>query len=246
MSISHTARNRMHARHHLDAEMESARPTDDRSLVNDDTTSTCTTAENMQSDLYMAAKRGNTDFIKKKMEDMERSLAIQRSPKLNTILHIAASSGHDQLVEAILESHTNLQQCQNLAGDLPLHVAVRVGHLPMVKKLAISSEEFISSTDLLMEQNDERNTPLHLALIKKYKEVDRRNLVLKSRYREIANFLVETEPEEEESPLYMAAEAGDAELVKLMIEKGVGSPGFPVPAGKSIVHAAITGKNIGN
>ncbi|GMY16366.1 protein ACCELERATED CELL DEATH 6-like [Fagus crenata] len=201
------------------------------------------TAPKMHPEWYMAAKRGDTDFIKKKAEeDMERpSLAFQESPKSNTILHIAASSGHDQLVEAILESHYEFALRKNYAGDLALHVATSAGHLPIVKKLA--------SAELLQVKNNEGNTPLHLALINKYKEVVDRNLVLKNKYRETADFLVETEPEvsyylnaEHKSPLYMAAEAGDAVLVQLMIEKA--SRSEPIEESKSIVHAAITGKNM--
>uniref|UniRef100_A0A2N9HTH0 PGG domain-containing protein n=1 Tax=Fagus sylvatica TaxID=28930 RepID=A0A2N9HTH0_FAGSY len=179
----------------------------------------------MHLELYMAAKRGDTDFIKKKAEeDMERpSLAFQESPKSNTILHIAASSGHDQLVEAILEIQYELAQRINYAGDLALHVATSAGHLSIVKKLA--------SAELLQVKNNEGNTPLQ------------------NKYREIADFLVETEPEvsyylnaEHKSPLYMAAEAGDAVLVQLMIEKA--SRSEPFEESKSIVHAAITGKNM--
>ncbi|GMY16365.1 protein ACCELERATED CELL DEATH 6-like [Fagus crenata] len=208
------------------------------------------TAPNMHPELYMAAKRGNTAFIKKKAEeDIERySLCIQESPKSNTILHIAASSGHDQLVEVILESHYDLAIRYNYAGDLALHVATSAGHLPIVKKLAIVKKW--ESTKFPQEKNNEGNTPLHLALINKYKKVVDRNLVLKNKYREIANFLVETEPEvsyylnaEHKSPLYMAAEAGDVVLVQLMIEKA--SRSEPFEESKSIVHAAITGKNMG-
>ncbi|KAK7830122.1 hypothetical protein CFP56_028557 [Quercus suber] len=107
-------------------------------------------------------------------------------------------------------------------------------------------------------QNNEGNTALHLALINKYREVD---LVLKTKYSEIASFLVETNPkvsycpnEEHKSPLYMAAEAGDAEMVKFMIEKADGINMAMVDGGgrvledfdevKLIAHAAITGRNI--
>ncbi|KAK9999902.1 hypothetical protein SO802_019505 [Lithocarpus litseifolius] len=85
------------------------------------------------------------------------------------------------------------------------------------------------------------------------------DLVLKTKYSEIADFLVETNPEashclnqEHKSPLYMAAEAGDAEMVKLMIEKTDGIIMAMVDAGdrillpsvKLIAHSAITVKNI--
>ncbi|KAF3954124.1 hypothetical protein CMV_020493 [Castanea mollissima] len=179
-------------------------------------------AANMQPDLYTAAKRGDTDFIKiLKAGDLEGPVLSQKTPQLNSVLHIAAS------------------------------LAASCGHLSTLKKLAPVFSGFLTI------QNNEGNTPLHLALIKKYRVVD---LVLKTKYSEIADFLVETNPEasycpneEHKSPLYMAAEAGDAEMVKLMIEKADGINMAMVEGGgrvleqfeevKLIAHAAITGKN---
>ena len=218
------------------------RTADKSSKISTESTGVSRTAQNMNPDLYMAAKRGDIDFIKQlKAEDMERPITFQETPKSNTILHIAASSGHYQLVEAICQSHYELELRINSAGDLPLHVATSGGHLDLVKKMA--------GTELPKVKNNEGNTPLHLALINKYK-VDF-NLVLKSRYSEMADFLVEQEPEvsyylnkEHKSPLYMAAEAGDVKLVKLMIEKANISQ-MPIEEVQLIVHAAITGKNTG-
>ncbi|XP_030949477.1 protein ACCELERATED CELL DEATH 6-like [Quercus lobata] len=210
-------------------------------------------AANMHPDLYMAAKRGDTDFIKNlKAEDLERPV-FQKTPQLNTVLHIAASLGHSQLVEAMLENSSGFWMDTNSAGELAVHVAASCGHLSTLKKLAC-----VSGSVFLELQNNEGNTPLHLALMNKYSEVD---LVLKTKYSEIAGFLVETNPEvsycpnnEHKSPLYMAAEAGDAEMVKLMIEKadginmamveGGGRILLPFDEVKLIAHAAITGKNI--
>ncbi|KAL4612122.1 hypothetical protein ACB092_08G176000 [Castanea dentata] len=211
-------------------------------------------AANMQPDLYMAAKRGDTDFIKNlKAGDLEGPVLSQKTPQLNTVLHIAASLGHSQLVEAMLENDHGQWMESNSADELAVHVAASCGHLSTLKKLAPVSSGFLTI------QNNEGNTPLHLALIKKYRAVD---LVLKTKYSEIADFLVETNPEasycpneEHKSPLYMAAEAGDAEMVKLMIEKADGINMAMVEGGgrvleqchyeevKLIAHAAITGKN---
>ncbi|KAM3741079.1 hypothetical protein ACB098_08G148800 [Castanea mollissima] len=211
-------------------------------------------AASMQPDLYMAAKRGDTDFIKNlKAEDLEGPVLSQKTPQLNTVLHIAASLGHSQLVEAMLENDHGQWMESNSADELAVHVAASCGHLSTLKKLAPVSSGFLTI------QNNEGNTPLHLALIKKYRVVD---LVLKTKYSEIADFLVETEPEasycpneEHKSPLYMAAEAGDAEMVKLMIEKADGINMAMVEGGgrvllgfeevKLIAHAAITGRNRG-
>ena len=190
---------------------------------------------------------GTLDFIKNlKAADLERPVAYQKTPQLNTVLHIAASLGHSQLVEAMLENDCDFWEDQNSAGDLAFHVAASCGHLSTLKKLPC-----VSDSEYLDIRNNEGNTPLHLALINKYREVD---LVLKTKYSEIADFLVETNPivsycpnEEHKSPLYMAAEAGDAEMVKLMIEKvnGINLGRDRFPEVKSIAHAAITAKNIG-
>ncbi|KAM4084672.1 hypothetical protein ACB094_08G150500 [Castanea mollissima] len=211
-------------------------------------------AANMQPDLYTAAKRGDTDFIKiLKAGDLEGPVLSQKTPQLNSILHIAASLGHSQLVEEMLNNHDIYEHRLegNSAGEFAVHVAARCGHLSTLKKLAPAYSGYLTI------KNNEGNTPLHLALIKKYREVD---LVLKTKYSEIADFLVETNPEasycpneEHKSPLYMAAEAGDAEMVKLMIEKADGINMAMVQGGgrvpeqfeevKLIAHAAITGKN---
>lgn len=213
------------------------------------------TARNMNPELLKAVKGGNIAFIKDKARDLECSSLLETSPKLNTILHVATSSGHEELVKVILETKwcEELVTRMNSTDNLALHVAASVGHLPIVKLLLSSykqPEESRNSFGQLRMQNKEGNTPLHMALIKKYEEV-----ALKSKYSEVASFLVEKDPEgsifpinnEGKSPVYLVAEAGDAELLKFIMDK------FTCPAyinGKSIVLAAIYGactcKNIGN
>ena len=86
---------------------------------------------------YKAVKDWGIDFILEKLRHTECSLLLERTFDSNILLHVAASLGHDQIVEAIL----SIQQCQELltaknsSGDLPLHVAANAGHLPIVVKL---------------------------------------------------------------------------------------------------------------
>lgn len=224
-------------------------------LQNNSPDSHLMTARNMNPELLKAVKGGDIAFIKDKARDLECSSLLETSPKLNTILHVATSSGHEELVKVILETKRceELVTRMNSTDNLALHVAASVGHLPLVKLLLSSykqPEESRDSFGQLRTKNKEGNTPLHMALIKKYEEV-----ALKSKYSEVASFLVEKDPEgsiflinkEDKSPLYLVAEAGDAELLKLIMDK------FTCPAdmdGKSIVLAAINGactcKNIGN
>ncbi|XP_075665020.1 protein ACCELERATED CELL DEATH 6-like [Castanea sativa] len=189
----------------------------------------------MDGELYKAVRRRDIDFILKKAQDPEHSALSDKTPELNTILHLAAaSSGDHQFVESILE----IQPCQkfvtekNSNGDLPLHVAASAGNVQIVEHLVKWSDKHLKdhcNCVPLVEKNMEENTPLHLALIKKV-----------AKYNKVAKFLVEKCPEvsfypnkERKSPLYLAAEGGDEELVKLMITTNC------LPHGKSIVHAAL-------
>ncbi|KAK4592416.1 hypothetical protein RGQ29_016812 [Quercus rubra] len=187
---------------------------------------------------YKADKDWDFAFILEKLrdtesQDTEHPALSEKTPELNTILHLAAASSDDyQFVQEILK----IQLCQNFVteknsnGDLPLHVTASAGNMQILELLAASVP--------LTEKNMEGNTPLHLALIKKFQVGP--NLVLKAKYNKVAKFLVEKCPElsfypnrERKSPLYLAAEGGDEELMRHMITTN------SLPYGKSFVHATI-------
>ncbi|XP_050282758.1 protein ACCELERATED CELL DEATH 6-like isoform X2 [Quercus robur] len=184
--------------------------------------------------LYKAVMSKDIDFIKKSALDTEHPTLSYKTTELNTILHLAAaSSDNNQFVQEIL----GIQPCQefvtekNSNGDLPLHVAASAGNKQIVELLA-------ANVPLIMEKNMEGNTPLHLALIKKFQVGP--NLALKAEYNKVARFLVDKCPDvsfypnrERKSPLYLAAEGGDEELMRHMITTN------RLPDCKSFVHAAI-------
>ncbi|KAL4625445.1 hypothetical protein ACB092_05G026700 [Castanea dentata] len=187
--------------------------------------------ESMDPDLYKAVKRKDLDFIK--AQDPEHSVLSDKTPELNTILHLAAASSDDdhQFVQAILKIQL-LQKFvteKNSNGDLPLHVAASAGNMKIVELLVKWSNGQLqdhSTCGTQWEKNKEGNTPFHLALIKKIS-----GSFLVKNGREVFSYYPN---EEGESPLYLAADAGDEELVKLMI-----STVHQLPYCKSIVHAAI-------
>ncbi|XP_050274615.1 uncharacterized protein LOC126717208 [Quercus robur] len=151
-------------------------------------------ATSMDPDLYKAITDRDIDLIQKRRHDMELSPLYDKTPELNTILHLAAASSDDEeFVQAILR----IQLCQkfvtekNSSGNLPLHEVVNAGHLHIVKLLVIWTYQQLQdpSTGPLREKNKEDNTPLYLPLINKYQAVGC-NLALESKYNEMAKFFV--------------------------------------------------------
>ena len=190
--------------------------------------------------LYKAVKSNDIDFIQRNAQDTEHLALSDKTPELNTILHLAAaSSDNNQFVQEILK----IQQCQkfvtekNSNGDLPLHIAASAGNMQIVELLVERSDDHLQDHCNCVP-NMEENTPLHLALIKKFQVGP--NLILKAEYNKVAKFLVGKCPEvslypnrERKSPLYLAAEGGDEELMRHMITTN------HLPYGKSVVHAAM-------
>ncbi|KAA8524410.1 hypothetical protein F0562_010866 [Nyssa sinensis] len=187
----------------------------------------------MNPAIYKAAITGDVNAL----DDLEASILDQISPQKNTILHIAASRGHDHLVEPILRRRQRLFKLKNSAGDLPIHLAASSGHQSTVQSL-ISNAIEKDVKDGLMAANKEGNTPLHLAL--------------KNRHKEVAKLLFDKNKEascclnkEDKSPLYMAVEAGYLHLVTVMITYCYSTKMNydKMRQGKSIVHAAIETRN---
>ena len=112
---------------------------------------------------YKAVKDWDIDFILQKLRETNCSQLLEKFFDSNTLLHVAARLGNDQIVEAIL----SIQQCQELlmaknsSGSLPLHVAANAGHLSIVQHLVNPSRPY--SQELLMAQNSNGDLPLHVA-----------------------------------------------------------------------------------
>ncbi|KAI8004402.1 Protein ACCELERATED CELL DEATH 6 [Camellia lanceoleosa] len=200
-------------------------------------------AKYMDPKIYKAAKAGDISGFERAIEDREASPFNQVSPQEDTVLHIAAYSGHVVLVELILTHRIDLFFKKNSNGNLPIHAAAISGHLSIVKSLLgfpqRDSEEWRVS--VLREVNKNEETALHVAL--------------KNRHKEVAAFLFNLCPrvssypnKERKSPLYMAAKAGYLDLVKLMtaetVQVVVMDNSMLSSETRSVVHAALRGRNI--
>ncbi|KAF7141758.1 hypothetical protein RHSIM_Rhsim06G0145100 [Rhododendron simsii] len=198
-------------------------------------------AESMDPELYRATTKGDILEFKKVREHgtldrQYRSSAggVQLDPQKNTVLHIATSCGHYEIVKLLCKDLPFYVAEKNTKGDTPLHIAARAGDSLLVT-LLINCDWRESALEL---ENEEGNTALHEAL--------------GHRHQKVAWILINKTPsawysvnKEGKSVLYLAAEAGFVDLVKLLMENPVGNCFVKGRIrNKSPVHAAIIGKNI--
>ncbi|KAG2267425.1 hypothetical protein Bca52824_061980 [Brassica carinata] len=201
----------------------------------------------MAQGIYMVATQGNINAFNALILAQGRAVSVltEITPQGNTILHLAAVYGHSQLLDRIINHEERTFVKTKLQRTLPLHVAAPGGHAPAVvvlinhiNQLPLGMQIFLREGrqvdvgDVWVVQNNEGNTALHLALKANHQQVALLLVGLDQRVSFVPN-------EERASPLYMAAEAGDALLVGQMLNQ---------PAtrfeGKSVVHAAIKSRNI--
>ena len=196
----------------------------------------------MDPEIYVAAAEGDTDILERRPS---ADLQFQLTPNHNTVLHIAAQFGQLNCVEWIIQrdsADSSLLQCPNLKGDSPLHLAAREGHVEVVEAL-ISAAKTVSERDIesgigadkamLRMTNNENDTALHEAV--------------RYHHPEVVKLLIEKDPEftygvnfSGGTPLYMAAERGFRDLVKIII----GNPNrdrlaHTGPMGRTALHAAV-------
>ncbi|CAB4273584.1 unnamed protein product [Prunus armeniaca] len=176
--------------------------------------------------LYSYATEGKkgifNDTIAKKPHDPNASIQLlsRRSPENNTFVHIAVTFGHPKLAAEILQLHKPLLLEKNFEGDTALHIAAKTGDVDTTNTLlreARGTTDVETNDDvltLLRMKNNEENTALHEALIGGHQSAAKR--------------LIEADPavslytnKEQKSALYLAAEQGFVEILKIMNERAV-------------------------
>ena len=199
------------------------------------------TASSMDPDLYRATIQGDIlEFIKAVEQGPDNRHAgvpaascIQVTPQKNTVLHLATIFGHDEIVKLICKDLPFLVMERNCRGDTALHIAARAGNSLLVNLLINSTE------GVLGVKNETGNTALHEALQHRHEEVAW-NIINKDR-----NMYCSVN-KEGKSLLYLAAEAGYANLVRFIMENPAGNYSIEGELeNKPSVKAAILGKNTG-
>lgn len=132
----------------------------------------------------------------------------------NSLLHVAASHGSEGVTQLLCHHFPLLITRKNFLGDNALHLAARAGRFNTIQNLVKHVKihhRTLELASLLRMKNNKGNTPLHDAVIKGC--------------REVACFLVYEDLEvsyhknkEDKSPLYLAVESCDEEMIASFIE----------------------------
>ncbi|KAK4845229.1 hypothetical protein QYF36_002577 [Acer negundo] len=201
---------------------------------------------------FEAALNGDVNkfpFCDIEREDLSK-IFNKVSPSGNSLLHVASSSGQEEMTQLIARNFPFLITKQNYEGNTALHLAVRAHKLNTVRKLVILSKQNPNtSTDtLLTMKNDDGNTALHEALFAIHASKKNVNILV-----DVACYLVLNDPNVSchqnkagKSPLCMAVESGNKEILEYILNAlPRGDALLQRLQGKSPVHVAIEHRKLG-
>nr|TKS09024.1 hypothetical protein D5086_0000098020 [Populus alba] len=211
----------------------------------------------LQKEVYTYAKEDNFNALFGLLSDKLEHVSSEEVLNIifkhvaasgNSLLHVAASHGSEDVIQLLCHHFPLLISRVNFQGDNALHLAARAGRFDTIQNLVKhvkNHHRTLELASLLRMKNNKGNTPLHDAVIKGC--------------REVACFLVNEDLEvsylknkEDRSPLYLAVESCDEEMIASLIEAmpegnleklAVGKPDIMLPEdikGGNLLHLAAS------
>ncbi|KAG6740651.1 hypothetical protein POTOM_056107 [Populus tomentosa] len=212
----------------------------------------------LQKEVYTYAKEDNFNALFGLLSDKLEHVSSEEVLNIifkhvaasgNSLLHVAASHGSEDVTHLLCHHFPLLITRENFLGDNALHLAARAGQSDtiqiLVNHVKIDPHKTLDLASLLRMKNNKGNTPLHDAVIKGC--------------REVASFLLNEDLEvsyhknkEDKSPLYLAVESCDEEMIASFIEAmpegnleklAVGKPDIMLPEDKkggNLLHLAAS------
>ncbi|CAH1799596.1 unnamed protein product [Owenia fusiformis] len=161
--------------------------------------------------LHYAATRGNEVAVAELLTS--KTILIEAVDlQQMTALHQAATHDEKEVARMLIEHGANLR-CADEDGATPLHYACSEGNEEVVQMLFDAGEKldgWVTISQMVTDQDYERNTALHLAVVNQNYEVVK--ICLKK------GSDVNTHRLHYNTPLHLAATAGDVRIIELLIE----------------------------
>ncbi|XP_074357047.1 uncharacterized protein LOC141696820 isoform X3 [Apium graveolens] len=194
--------------------------------------------EDMNTALHFAVMQGNLAIVKLLVKadpaDTQRQNKNGKTP-----IYIAVEEGFADIVKVICATCTEPLNLHGPVGEeTALQAAVKNQKydIEVVKVLIDAARRHVLFQDFLRHGDKDMNTALHLAVM-------RRNL-------EIVKLLVGADPTDKhaqnsqgKTPIYIAAEGGNRDIVKVICNLSTASLNFDGPGDSTALHAALKNRN---
>jgi ankyrin repeat protein len=176
--------------------------------------------------LYLAASRNHKEIVE---------FLIKKGASINiqiqngwTALHFAAYQGYLEVVDILLHYRAKCHIKTKLEKELPLHTAIRGGHIETVKFLLKNKTQINTKTAF-------QDTPLHLAAVGGNVAISDLLINKEVNLNEVNKF--------GNTALHLAAGYGHMPLVKYLIAQGAGLEVRNTRGGETPLHMAIQSGN---
>ncbi|KAF8007965.1 hypothetical protein BT93_K1834 [Corymbia citriodora subsp. variegata] len=196
----------------------------------------------MDPELYEATKSGDADKFIDALEAVSelRKLALsqifdQFTPSGNSLLHVAASSGKEDVMELILFHFPDLVAWKNSSDDTPLHVAIQDGRLNATRMLI----PLRTDLDIMYWKNKDSKSPLYLAAETGHLEI--LQLLLEESARDEA-YAVKIQGM---SPVLAALKDGKSGILEEILDRLPKLLHLHVEDGGTPLHSAASHGNVG-
>ncbi|CAH1798047.1 unnamed protein product [Owenia fusiformis] len=154
--------------------------------------------------LFNATEEANIEGIQELLKNVTNFDINQTNKHGESVLHIAASGGHIEIIELLLTKGINLS-AKDKHGDSAVFWAARQGQVKVI--------EYLKSQDVSLDtQNKSGEAPIHVAARYGHTHV--------VEYLAAAGADINIQDKEEETPLHCAASRGNLECVKVLVDSG--------------------------
>lgn len=182
-----------------------------------------------QTALYTAAEKGHLEVVKELLKYSDKETITRKDRLEFDTLHIAASQGHDAIVQLLLDHDPSLCQTRSQGNATPLITAATKGHTAVVKELLSKDRSLLD-----IARSNGKNA-LHLAA--------------RSGHVEIVKALLDKDPllarrtdKKGQTALHMAVKGVSSEVVKLLLEADAAIVMLPDKSGFTALHVATRKK----